>query len=80
MKAKHSQPTVSGTMLPSLLLIAWAATALAGCADPQESVEPQEATPEYTISGNVAELLDEGEVALTQGTDVLGGTEEIGRT
>ena len=73
MKAKHSQPTVSGTMLPSLLLIAWAATALAGCADPQE------ATPQYTISGNVAELLEEGEVALTQGTDVLGGTEEIGR-
>ena len=79
MKAKHSQPTVSGTMLPSLLLIAWAATALAGCANPQESVDPQEAAPEYTISGNVAELLEEGEVALTQGTDVLGGTEEIGR-
>ena len=79
MKARHSQPTVSGTMLPSLLLIAWAATALAGCADPQKSVEPQEATPQYTISGNVAELLDEGEVALTQGTAVLGGTEETGR-
>ena len=79
MKAKHSQPTVSGTTLPSFLLIAWAATALVGCADPQESVEPQEATPEYTISGNVAELLEEGEAALTQGTDVFGGTEEIGR-
>ena len=79
MKAKHSQPTVSDTLLPSLLLIAWAATVLAGCADPQESVEPQETAPEYTLSGNVGELLEEGEVALTQGTAVLGGTEEIAR-
>ena len=80
MKAKHSPLIVSYAFLPSILLIAWGAVALVGCENPQESANPQETAPEYTISGNVAELLDEGEVALTQGTDVLGGTEEIGRT
>ena len=36
-------------------------------------------TPQYVISGNVLEFLEEGEVALSRGTAVLGGTEEIDR-
>ena len=79
MKAQHSQTIGLGAFVPSTLLIACSAVALVGCGNSQDAVEPQQAAPKYTITGNVAELLNEGEVSLTQGTAVLGGTEEIGR-
>ena len=80
MNAWNSQPRHSASLVSLLIISALVAGTLAGCGSPQEATDDPQQTPQYTISGNVAELLDEGEVALTQGTDVLGGTEEIGRT
>ena len=79
MNAGNSQPRHSASLASLLMISALVAGALAGCGSPQEATDDPQQAPEYTISGNVAELLDEGEVALTQGTAVLGGTEEIGR-
>ena len=77
MKRTNPRKPDSRLLLPALLLLVLGAGLQAGCENTQESTATQ--TPQHTISGNVAELLDEGEVALTQGTDVLGGTEEIVR-
>ena len=35
---------------------------------------------QFIISGDLTELLEEGEAVLSRGTDVLGGSEEIART
>ena len=79
MNAGNSQPRHSASLVSLLIISALVAGTLAGCGSPQEATDDPQQTPQYTISGNVAELLEEGEVALTQGTAVLGGTEEIGR-
>ena len=80
MNAGNSQPRHSASLVSLLIISALVAGTLAGCGSPQEATDDPQQTPQYTISGNVAALLEEGEVALTQGTAVLGGTEEIGRT
>ena len=80
MKRENAERTDLPLILPALLLVAMGVGVQAGCGNPQEVVETQQAAPQYTISGNVAELLEEGEISLTQGTAVLGGTEEIART
>ena len=79
MKHTHSRHFVSARLLPLSLLLACCALTIAGCGNSQEPGKSADTTPQYVISGNVPELVQEGEVALTQGTDVLGGTEEIGR-
>ena len=77
MKRNNLKRRDSRTFLLALVILVLGAGVQAGCENTQESAGPQ--TPQYTISGNVTELLEEGEVALTRGTAVLGGTEEIAR-
>lgn len=56
-----------------------AVVGIAGCGNVDDSAEAGDQAAQYTISGNLAELLDEGEAVLSRGTSVLGGSEEIGR-
>ena len=82
MNARNVQQPLSASVasLASLLMISvLGAGALAGCGNQQEPSEDAQQVSEYVISGNLADFLEEGEVSLTQGTSVLGGTEEIGR-
>ena len=48
-----------------------------GCANRDGNSDAPGATPQYRITGSVGELLADGEVVLSRGTGVLGGTEEI---
>lgn len=80
MKRESTENTDLRPIFPAYLLLALSVTAVAGCGKPQEAVESGDTTPQYTISGNVADLLEEGEVVLSRSTSVLGGTEEFGRT
>jgi len=52
---------------------------IAGCGNVDESAGDAEQVSQYAVSGNVSELLEEGEVVLSRGTGVVGGTEEIAR-
>jgi len=76
MNTNHSQPAFSGTLLSLGLLIALSASMMAGCDSPQKAGN---ATPQYTISGDIGDLLEDGEVVLSRGTGVVGDSEEIGR-
>ncbi len=80
MKLNQAQHFVSSRLLPLTLLLASSALTIAGCGDSQVSVETGDQTPQYTISGDVADLLEEGDVVLSRSTSVLGGTEEFART
>lgn len=79
MKHNHPGNPISNRLLPLTGLLACSALAMGGCGNSQEPARSADATPEYTISGNVADLLEQGEVVLSRGTTVLGGSEEIGR-
>lgn len=66
--------------LPFTLLAAMAGiAALAGCANRNGDAGPPAAAEQYRIAGSVGELLEDGEVVLSRATEVLGGSEEIGR-
>ena len=67
----------SGLFLPLALLSM--TVGAAGCGNMDDAGEAVASASQYTISGNVGELLKEGEALLSRGTAVLGGTEEIGR-
>ena len=73
---KRTKP-LSGLFLPLALLSM--TVGAAGCGNMDDAGEAVASASQYTISGNVGELLKEGEAVLSRGTAVLGGTEEIGR-
>ena len=68
----------SGIFAPPILLIML--IGVTGCGNVDDSAEAGDQAWQYTISGDLTELLDEGEAVLSRGTSVLGGSEEIGRT
>ena len=67
-----------GTFLPPILLMML--IGVTGCGNADDSADAGDRASQFIISGNLTELLEEGEVALTRGTEVLGGSEEIART
>ncbi len=74
------EPQRSFRPLFLILGFAGAIAVLAGCGSPGEGARPAEmAAPQYRITGRIGELLEDGEVALSRGTGVVGGTEEIAR-
>ncbi len=82
MNDRNGKQPLSASMasLASLLAISiLGAGALAGCGNPQDRAKDARQAPEYVIAGNVSDLAEEGNAVLTQGTAVLGGTEEISR-
>ena len=80
MKIRKHQTAWGIPFPPLTLLMVAGALALGGCGNSGKAPEPGAASAaEYSISGNVAELLEEGEAVLSRGTAVLGGSEEIGR-
>ena len=80
MKIRKHQTAWGIAFPPLTLLMAAGALALGGCGNTDKAPESGDApAAEYSISGNVAELLEEGEAVLSRGTAVLGGSEEIGR-
>lgn len=68
----------SGIFLPPIVLLML--TGVTGCGNGDDSAEAGERASQFTISGNLIELLEEGEAVLSRGTTVLGGSEEIART
>ena len=79
MKTKHAPQSVWRCPLSMTLLFATGAVTMAGCGSSQDPVEGADTAPQYTISGNLADLLEDGDAVLSRGTAVLGGSEEIGR-
>lgn len=68
----------SGIFLPPVLLLML--IGVTGCGNADDSAEAGDQASQFTISGNLIELLEEGEAVLSRATDVLGGSEEIART
>ena len=77
MKAIELMKNRCGPALPPVLLLSL--LGMAGCGNVDETAEDPDQAAKYTVSGNVADLLEEGEAVLSRGTDVLGGSEEIAR-
>ena len=67
-----------GICLPPFLLLTL--IGVTGCGNGDDSAEAGDQAAQFTISGDLTELLDEGEAVLSRGTAVLGGSEEIART
>ena len=61
---------------PIVLLMLIGVTA---CGNGDDSAEAGDQASQFMISGNLTELLEEGEVVLSRSTSVLGGSEDIGR-
>ena len=66
----------SGKFLPFALALML--SGVAGCDNSSDAEAPAGSTSQYSISGNLAELVEDGEAVLSRGTAVLGGSEEIG--
>lgn len=67
----------SGIFLPAILLLML--IGVTGCGNGDDSAEAGDQASQFTISGDLTELLEEGEAVLSRATDVLGGSEEIAR-
>lgn len=77
MKTSKHMRNRSSPFLPLALL--FSLQGIAGCGNADDSAESGDRASQYIISGDVSELLAEGEAVLSRGTAVLGGSEEIGR-
>ena len=77
MKRNHPRYALSQRLFPLIMLVACSALTIGGCGNSQEPPARADTTPQYSISGNVMNLLEEGHAILSRGTAVLGGSEEI---
>ena len=77
MNTTYLNRLLAGMFTPLALL--FTLIAAGGCENGDKAGETVNSPPQYTISGNVIDLLEEGEAVLSRGTSVLGGSEEIGR-
>ncbi len=79
MKRNHPRHPLPQRLFPLIMLAACSVLTIGGCGNSQEPPARADTTPQYSISGNVMDFLEEGHAILSRGTAVLGGSEEIGR-